>query len=86
MWSAAFGNAVPYNPRHIDNIFEQFAQNKLYFDVNDFKREMEYNPEIVTWFTKPEQAFNKRLNQDIEKFMDEYKINHAEMLNKIERT
>jgi len=37
MWSAALGYPIPLNRSYISNIFQKFANNKSFFDYEDFK-------------------------------------------------
>ena len=57
---------VPLNRKYIDKIFQQFANEKDYFDFEDFKKQMSQNPDMLVWFSKPEEAMNKRLNLKID--------------------
>ena len=60
---------VPLNRKYIDKIFQQFANEKDYFDFEDFKKQMSLNPDMLVWFSKPEEAMNKRLNLKIDETM-----------------
>jgi len=66
MWSAALGYPIPLNRSYISNIFQKFANNKSFFDYEDFKAQMKKEPDLLAWFSKPEEAMNKRLNNRID--------------------
>jgi hypothetical protein len=42
-------------------MFKQFAQEKSHFTFDDYAREMAANPDLLAWFSKPEEAMNKHL-------------------------
>eukprot|EP00347_Sterkiella_histriomuscorum_P010876 403374581 len=67
MWSAALAKPMPINPRFIARIFQMLSQDKEYFDLNDFMRAMKVHPDMLFWFSKPEEAMNKRLNEHLGK-------------------
>jgi hypothetical protein len=54
MWSAALGYPIPINKRYCESLFKQFSGGKEYFDFNDFKKQMDKHPDMLTWFSKPE--------------------------------
>lgn len=64
MWSAALGHPTPIHPKWIESIFKTLSQGKPYFEFEDFVREMKSNPDMLFWFSKPEKAMNKRLNEN----------------------
>jgi len=66
MWSAALGHPIPLNRKYVERIFRTFAGDKIYFDFDDFKKQMAENPDLLAWFSKPEEAMNKRLNNRID--------------------
>lgn len=66
MWSAALGYPIPLSRRYIERIFNQFACGKEFFNYEDFKSQMSENPDLLAWFSKPEEAMNKRLNHRID--------------------
>ena len=80
MWSAALGYPIPLNRTYIQRIFQQFANNKDFFDFEDFKAQMKINPDMLLWFSKPEEAMNKRLNNRI----DESKIAKQQMVDQVQ--
>lgn len=80
MWSAALGYPIPLNKAYISKIFQQFAHYKDFFDFEDFKAQMKINPDMLLWFSKPEEAMNKRLNNRI----DENYMNKKNMVNQVE--
>jgi hypothetical protein len=57
----------------------QFADGKDYFDFPDFKAQMTMNPDLLAWFSKPEEAMNKRLNRRIDKTL----LTKKQMLTKV---
>ena len=67
------------NIKYIEKIFQQFAHNKEFFDFEDFKAQMTLNPDLLAWFSKPEEAMNKRLNNRI----DETLITKKQMLDQV---
>ena len=67
MWSAALGYPIPLNRSYIQNIFQKFAGEKKHFNYEDYKLRMQREPDILVWFSKPEEAMNKRLNKRIDK-------------------
>mmetsp|Transcript_21874 Transcript_21874/g.33916 ORF Transcript_21874/g.33916 Transcript_21874/m.33916 type:complete len:114 (+) Transcript_21874:425-766(+) len=79
MWSAALGYPIPMNRRYIERIFHQFAQGKEIFEFQDFRTQMTQQPDMLAWFSKPEEAMNKRLNNRI----DETLITKQQMLDKV---
>lgn len=66
MWSAALGHPMPLNRNFIKSVFQQFAGNKDFFDFEDFKSQMKTNPDLLLWFSKPEEALNKKLHHRID--------------------
>jgi hypothetical protein len=66
MWSAALGYPIPLNRAYIQKIFQQFSNHKDFFDFEDFKAQMKINPDMLLWFSKPEEAMNKRLHNRID--------------------
>ena len=66
MWSAALGYPIPINRSYIENIFLKFSGNKDFFDFEDYKVQMQLNPDMLAWFSKPEEAMNKRLHIKID--------------------
>ena len=50
MWSAALGTPVPLNLKYFQRIFNEIAVGKSYFDLQDFERYMEKDPDALTWF------------------------------------
>lgn len=75
MWSAALGYPIPINRSYISNIFQKFSSTKDYFDFEDYKSQMALNPDMLAWFSKPEEAMNKRLHIKI----DESKLTKQQM-------
>lgn len=80
MWSAALGYPMPLNLKYIKSVFQQFAGVKDYFDFEDFKVQMKANPDLLLWFSKPEAAMNKKLNQSI----DETNVTKQNMLEHLQ--
>ena len=68
MWSAALGKPVPLNLKYIERIFNEIAVGKHSFDLQDFERYMEIDPDALTWFQKPELALQQRVNDYKSKF------------------
>ena len=56
MWSAALGTPVPLNLKYFQRIFNEIAVGKPHFNLQDFQRYMEKDPDALTWFQKPELA------------------------------
>lgn len=75
MWSAALGYPIPINRSYIENIFQKFCNNKNHFNFEDYKKQMELNPDMLAWFSKPEEAMNKRLHIKI----DEHNISKEQL-------
>ena len=67
------------NRKYVSKIFQQFAGDKSYFDFEDFKIQMREHPDMLAWFSKPEEAMTKRLNHSIE----DSKITRQQMLDKV---
>lgn len=57
---------MPLNKKYIEKIYQQFAGRKDYFDFIDFKVQMTQYPDLLAWFSKPEEAMNKRLSNRID--------------------
>lgn len=67
MWSNAMGGQpVTLTSSYIKNTFQLIAEGKDYFDSKDYSKQMEVNPNLLSWFNKPEQAMNDRLNKKID--------------------
>lgn len=80
MWSAALGYPIALNRRYIDRIFHQFAGSKESFDFQNFKQQMEQHPDLLAWFSKPEEAMNQRLYHHIDETQGKKRV----MLEQIE--
>lgn len=39
---------------YIRNTFQLIAEGKDYFDGNDYSKQMAVNPDLLSWFNKPE--------------------------------
>ena len=50
MWSAALGTPVPLNLKYFQRIFNEIAVGKSFFNLQDFERYMEKDPDALTWF------------------------------------
>ena len=80
MWSAALGYPIPLNRNYITSLFQKFSNGKEFFDFEDFKAQMALNPDMLAWFSKPEEAMNKRLHNRI----DEGLISKQQMLDQVQ--
>lgn len=65
MWSAALGYPMPLERNYIKGVFQQFAGGKDFFDFEDFQQQMTANPDLLLWFSKPEEAMNKKLTKNL---------------------
>ena len=80
MWSAALGQPTPVNLRHFKTVFDTFADGKDYFDFEDFAREMRLNPNLLFWFSKPEEALKHRMND----YMGTKQKEHTKLIEQLD--
>ena len=61
MWSAALGSPILMTRKYCADLFKKFAGDKDQFNKDDFSKQMKQNPDMLAWFSKPEEAINNIL-------------------------